>query len=132
MPWPTELRGMVNVYVCKKCKTFYPIILLDDGITTFLIACKRKDCDGECHSTMYSFDWIWPKLTIDHAFFRPTMKWIRRQQKDHQHSIIQHCRGGGLIHADLIEAMENRNSLNFDGMSNDESTKFLAEHYRIK
>lgn len=62
-----EPVGRINLYKCKKCGEKHVTFNRDDGVTPFMISCRRTNCDGMAESSFYRADqsltpmWEWYK-----------------------------------------------------------------------
>lgn len=91
----SESAGKVNQYVCEKCRAVHGTILLNTGVTPFLIGCKNDGCGGMAQSRMYNLPS--GQVGCGWAWYRPTIKEFNRLTAGEQ----EHVLSGGLILGDL-------------------------------
>jgi hypothetical protein len=130
--WPGERAGMINLYTCEyaACRKKTVFILLDAGTTPFIITCPV--CKNECTSSCYNIEvpkgTCRIKLEAEQAFFRPTKDWIEIHYPDLKEQWIDHLRNGGLAHAPIYTAIQNRFHIPFGGDA-DRFLKQIKEYY---
>lgn len=122
--FPTEKRGMINRYRCSNCNGKRDIILLDTGVTPFIIRCQH--CNAiDSQSQVYKIDLperrVWMAVSCNSAFFRPSIEWIAKEGNDD--AWFQHCKNGGMALAAIDVALKSRVDIDFNG----DKDKFLAE-----
>jgi hypothetical protein len=90
-----EERGLVNCYICKKCKERTFTINLNTGVTPFSILCPNC-CGYECYSNFYDLR-IFDSIHVSHVWYRP-QKHVFDTLPSHTQD---HILNGGLILGDI-------------------------------
>lgn len=83
-----EKKGSINSYTCKSCNNTLCTVLLENGVTPFMIKCKK------CGSTMQS-NFYKPSNN------NPTMEWWRPESKE---ELLKEMRVEIIIHAKSLLA----------------------------
>lgn len=86
--------GKKNLYACTMCKHFIITIDVDNGVTPFMIRCKRKGCKGTMQSAFYK------PLPALLQMKEPDFEWYRKTQKelvDVSEDAREHASKGGLF-----------------------------------
>ncbi len=85
-----EQTGKINVYICKTCRHGTTTINACDGVTPFMIRCRKLGCDGMAESLFYRVPQnSWPS----HEWYKPEGKELAALDQ----STRDHVDKGGLI-----------------------------------
>jgi hypothetical protein len=85
-----EAKGMRNAYQCEKCGHETVTVNQDEGVTPFMIRCRRFGCEGLARSLCYNT----PQQRVPtHAWYRPDEKRTKRLDE----ATREHVTQGGLL-----------------------------------
>lgn len=78
------------MYVCQTCGYKIVTIDVDEGVTPFMIECKRENCNGDMYSSFYKVN----------PFLEPTYEWYKPKIEDYSEEdrelMRDHIENGGL------------------------------------
>lgn len=100
-----EKEGAINIYECGKCGTKTIAVLLEAGVTPFMIKCAQCN-NGHAHSKMYPAKLqnttgsnAWLAVLANLVWFRPETKEeaVNQKQWGDREACLEHWRNGGLF-----------------------------------
>lgn len=103
-----ERRGEVNGYICQRCGEVTMVVLVDDGTTPFMIACRAEGLDptaAKCKGTAESM--FYPRSPLPPGYraillergwewYAASKGQLRRFRKRNP-GLYDHCSKGGLL-----------------------------------
>lgn len=92
-----EKQPKENFYSCHKCKKYWATVDVDVGVTPYMISCLTPNCGGLAESHFYPRGQKPAHIASpDFEWFKPTLKWAKRKEKDAP-GTIAHVENGGLM-----------------------------------
>lgn len=83
-------KGKKNMYVCQTCGYKIVTVDIDEGVTPFMIGCKRENCDGDMYSFFYRIN---PLLEPTYEWYKPNLE---DYSEEHRELMRNHIENGGL------------------------------------
>lgn len=87
--------GLLNEYVCDKCKSKVTTLYGTAGVTPFKMDCLRKGCDGLMTSFFPQTKQGEGSDEPTYIWIRPDLRWLKKHRKHLQ--LLEHVWAGGLI-----------------------------------